>query len=88
MSETMSIFDDGGSGASGVYDFDDAASITDSCGDLFVGDFRRNLCTARQVPISRVAISDGFSIDCDGPPPNAWHRFWQRALLGWRWLSE
>lgn len=34
---------------------------------------------------SSLVISDGFCIDLPHKKPNAWVRFWQRFLLGWRW---
>jgi hypothetical protein len=29
--------------------------------------------------------NDIVRIECEKPAPNAWIRFWHRALLGWRW---
>ena len=36
-------------------------------------------------PLVRLHIIDGFEIHLAKPMPRRWWRFWQRALLGWRW---
>lgn len=37
---------------------------------------------------SRLEIAAGkLCIDCTESPPCAWWRFWQWALLGWRWVD-
>lgn len=30
-------------------------------------------------------VGDVMRLESPDPPPNAWLRFWQWALLGWRW---
>ena len=30
-------------------------------------------------------VSPSFIIHTAHPPPNRWWRFWQWALLGWKW---
>jgi hypothetical protein len=30
-------------------------------------------------------VTPSFKIHGAEPPPNRWWRFWQWALLGWRW---
>lgn len=39
------------------------------------------------VPVQCVLYltNDLIRIECTRPMPNAWVRFWHRALLGWRW---
>ena len=37
---------------------------------------------------SRLVIADGsLDFELAEPPPCAWRRFWQWALLGWRWVD-
>ena len=37
---------------------------------------------------SRLMIADGtLCFELTKPPPCAWWRFWQWALLGWRWID-
>ena len=37
---------------------------------------------------SRLMIADGtLCFELAKPPPCAWWRFWQWALLGWRWVD-
>lgn len=34
---------------------------------------------------SRLTVNEGLRIDFPVAQPNAWWRFWQWLLLGWRW---
>ena len=37
---------------------------------------------------SRLVMADGsLHFELAKPPPCAWWRFWQWALLGWRWVD-
>ena len=37
---------------------------------------------------SRLVMADGtLCFELVKPPPCAWWRFWQWALLGWRWVD-
>jgi len=38
-------------------------------------------------PTARLTIAPGFDLETIEPMPSAWHRFWQRFLLGWQWQS-
>lgn len=37
---------------------------------------------------SHVWIAHDVCCTSTRPVPNAWRRFWHRALLGWRWESD
>ena len=36
-------------------------------------------------PKARLNINEGFLIESVEKRPNAWWRFWQYFLLGWKW---
>lgn len=35
---------------------------------------------------STLFFTPNICISSSHPPPNAWWRFWQWALLGWKWV--
>lgn len=39
------------------------------------------------VPVGRYEVVSGVSFFTT-TKPHAWHRFWARILLGWRWSDE
>ena len=40
---------------------------------------------ARASGCSMLRIAPDIVLTTSGAPPNAWYRFWARALLGWKW---
>lgn len=51
-----------------------------------VNDMQGDWHISGQVYKSRLSMAHGsVVVDCVYPMPNAWQRFWYRALLGWTW---
>ena len=52
-----------------------------------LGEFPLNLYKP-PVYKSRLTINTNFTIDFISEMPNAWWRFWQWLLLGWKWEGK